>query len=276
VSGTSARPRTEIVTVDVDGQVLKVGIKRGDGPPLLVFNGIGANLEILEPFTDALDGIETIVFDVPGTGGSALPSSPYCLRKLARLADRMLTKLGYESKVDVLGVSWGGALAQQFARSCRHRCRRLILAATTPGALMMPGSPFVLWRMFNPRRYGDPDHLRRIAPKIYGGDIRRDPDLIKAYVLLLQSPHWLGYVYQQLAFLGWSSLRWLPTLRQPTLVLAGRHDPLVPVINARVLAMLIPRSKLEVVDDGHLFLMSSPQRVAPMIRDFLLAPFPTA
>lgn len=264
-------PRTEIVTLDVDGQILKVGIKRGDGPPLLVFNGIGANLETLEPLTHALEGIETIVFDVPGTGGSALPASPYRLRSLARLADRMLTKLGYQSKVDVLGVSWGGALAQQFARTCRHRCRRLVLAVTTPGALMVPGSPFVLWRMFNPRRYGDPDHLRKIAPKIYGGDVRRNPDLIKAYILLLRRPHWLGYVYQQVAFLGWSSLAWLPTLRQPTLVLAGRHDPLVPVMNSRVLAMLIPRAKLHVVDDGHLFLMSSPQRVAPMIRDFLRA-----
>jgi len=263
--------RTEICFIDLDGQRLKVGIKRGDGPPLLVFNGIGANLEILEPFTHALDGIETIVFDVPGTGGSALPSSPYRLGSLARLADLMLTKLGYQSKVDVLGVSWGGALAQQFARTCSHRCRRLILVATTPGSLMFPGSPFVLAKLFNPRRYNDSQYLREIAPKIYGGDIRRNSDLIHAYVTHLRRPHWLGYLYQQLAFLGWSSLAWLPSLRQPTLVLAGRDDPLVRLINARVLAKLIPRAKLEVVDDGHLFLMTSPQRVTPMIRDFLLA-----
>ncbi len=75
-----------------------------------------------------------------------------------------------------------------------------------------------------------------------------------------------------MAFLGWSSLWWLPTLRQPTLVLAGRDDPLVPLINARILAWLIPGARLEVFDDGHLFLMTGARRVTPMIREFLAAP----
>jgi len=106
--------------------------------------------------------------------------------------------------------------------------------------------------------------------------MRRDPHLIEAYVARLRRPHWRGYLYQQLAFLGWSSLAWLASLRQPTLVLAGRDDPLVPVANARLLAMLIPRAKLELIEDGHLFLMSSPQRVTPMIRAFLLPASPAA
>ena len=261
--------QTEISNIDVDGQLLRVGIKDGAGPPLLVFNGIGANLELLEPFTHALDGVKTIVFDVPGVGGSGPCLSPYRLRGLARLAARLLDRLGYHGPVDVLGVSWGGALAQQFARTCHKRCRRLILVSTTPGVLMVPGSPRVLAKLLNPRRYEDPHYLKRIAPELYGGDIRRDPGFIASHGASLLSPHWLGYLYQQLAFWGWSSLLWLPLLRQPTLVLSGNDDPLVPLINARILASLIPRARLEVVDDGHLFLMSSPQRVVPMIHDFL-------
>ena len=261
--------RTTIRLIDVDGHSLRVGVKRGEGPPLLVFNGIGANLELLEPLTKALGDIETIVFDVPGAGGSARRLSPYRLRGLARLAERMLDDLGYAGEVDVLGVSWGGALAQQFAFTCRKRCRRLVLVATTPGMLMVPGSLFALARLFDRRRYRDASHLERVAPHIYGGEVRRNPRLIREYSARSKAPHWLGYLYQQLAFWGWSSLPWLPLLPQPTLVLAGNDDPLVPLINARILAGLIPRARLEVVDDGHLFLLSNPRGVAPSIRRFL-------
>ena len=261
--------QTSISTVVVDGQGIRVGIKKGARPALLVFNGIGANFELLEPFTQALDGVETIVFDVPGVGGSAPPLSPYRLSGLARLSARLLDQLGYTDAVDVLGVSWGGVLAQQFARTCQPRCRRLILAATTPGVLMVPGSPRVLAKLLDPRRYEDPQYFQKIAPSLYGGDVRRNPDFIATHGASLLSPHWLGYLYQQLAFWGWSSLPWLPFLRQPTLVLSGNDDPLVPLINGRILARLIPHARLEVIDDGHLFLMSSPQRVVPMIREFL-------
>jgi poly(3-hydroxyalkanoate) depolymerase len=258
-----------IQQIELDGHRLRVAIRPGRRPALLLFNGIGANLELLEPLTRALDGIETITFDVPGVGGSAPRARPYRMRSLARLATRLLDHLGHHEPVDVLGLSWGGTLAQQFARSHPDRCRRLVLAATTPGMLMVPGSPFVLGKLISPRRYADPEYLSRIAAELYGGDVRRDPALIEAYRAHLGNPHWLGYLYQQLALWGWSSLPWLPALRLPTLVLAGRDDPIVPLVNARVLAMLIPRARLEVFDDGHLFLLTRPARVATLLRDFL-------
>ena len=63
---------------NVEGQTLRVGIRRGEKvrPPLLLFNGIGANIELVEPFLDALDGPEAIIFDVPGVGGSPSPWLP--------------------------------------------------------------------------------------------------------------------------------------------------------------------------------------------------------
>lgn len=266
--------KTEVSTVEVDGQTLRVGIRRGKGVPLLIFNGIGANFELLETFTGDLTGIETIVFDPPGIGGSSVPTSPYRLRGLAQLADRMLDELGYEGQVDVLGVSWGGALAQQFAHTCPQRCRRLVLAATSTGVLMVPGSPTVMSQLMSPRRYKDPEYLNEIGPKIYGGEVRRNPKLMRDYASKLQHPHWLGYFYQQMAFWGWSSMFWLPLLRQPTLVLGGTDDPLVPIVNTRMLAWLIPKAKMHLVDDGHLFLMTSSKTTTPLIRDFLAAPTP--
>jgi pimeloyl-ACP methyl ester carboxylesterase len=68
---------------------------------------------------------------------------------------------------------------------------------------------------------------------------------------------------------GWSSLPWLSTLRQPTLVLMGRDDPLVPVVNGRILAHLIPNARLDIIDDGHLFMVTRPQETARHIEKFL-------
>jgi pimeloyl-ACP methyl ester carboxylesterase len=85
----------------------------------LLFNGIGAPLELLQPFVDEVDpAVEVIRFDVPGVGRSPLPTLPYRLRQLSRLIDQTLDDLGYE-QVDALGLSWGGALATQFAWSAR-------------------------------------------------------------------------------------------------------------------------------------------------------------
>jgi len=261
----------ETKTIGIGDQLLRVGVHRGSArlPPLLVFNGIGANLELIEPFATALEDIEVIAFDVPGTGGSPTPALPYRFRGLARLANDLLDALGYRGQVDVMGVSWGGALAQTFAFHFPDRCRKLILAATSPGAIMVPGRLRVLMKLASPRRYADPDYLRRVGPELYGGSYRRDPELLKKHGLAIRPPSGRGYLYQLMAGWGWTSLPWLHRLRQPTLVMHGTDDPMVPLINAKILAALIPNSKLYAIDDGHLFLISRAAEVAPVIRRFL-------
>jgi len=260
----------EISLRDIGGQVLRVGVRRGAkaGPPLLLFNGIGANLELAAPFLDALDGHEVIVFDVPGVGGSPAPTLPYRPSTMARLSARLLDQLGYE-QVDVLGVSWGGALAQQFAFQQGQRCRRLILAATSPGHLMVPGQLAVLLKLATPRRYRDPDYLTRIAGDIYGGRLRRAPELVLSHLRHVRWSSDYGYYLQLIAGFGWSSLPWLPFLRQPTLVMAGTDDPIVPVANGMILARLIPDARLVTIEDGHLFLVTSAGTSAAIISEFL-------
>ena len=255
---------------EVAGQTLRVGVRCGDRarPPLLFFNGIGASIELAEPFIDALQGPEAIVFDVPGVGGSPAPRLPYRPWTLARMSAQLLDQLGYE-QVDVLGVSWGGALAQQFAFQHGRRCRRLILAATSPGALMVPGKLTVLLKMATPRRYKDPDYLKRIAGDIYGGALRDSPELVHHHLRHVNWSSDYGYYLQLIAGLGWSSLPWLRFLAQPTLVIAATDDPIVPLANGRILAKLIPDARLVTVDDGHLFLVTKPQPLADIIADFL-------
>ena len=135
---------TKVRVVTVGGQLLRVAIRPGRNeaggtprPALLLINGIGANLELLEPFVTALDpAVEVIRFDPPGVGGSPAPARPYRFSGLCRMIAAMLTELGYD-RVDVLGISWGGGVAQQFAASQRARCRRLVLAATAMGSPMV-------------------------------------------------------------------------------------------------------------------------------------------
>jgi len=267
---TANRVFGDIRMVEVGGQELRVGIRRSNtgAPPLVIFNGIGANLELIEPFVAALKGIEVVAFDVPGVGESPAPAVPYRYSRLVALTDRLLETLGYAGQVDVLGLSWGGMLAQQYAYANPQRCRRLILAATMPG-LVIPGGLSAVGRLANPRRYHDPDYLRRVAPEVYGGSLRRRPDLIDHHVGRVRPPRGVGYLYQLAALWGWTSLPWLHRLRQPTLVMAGTDDPIVPLANAQMLAQLIRRAELFTIDDGHLFLITRASEVAPVVRRFL-------
>ena len=256
--------------MSIGGQTLNVAVKRGAGdrPPLLVFNGIGANWELARPFLAALADTTAIIFDIPGVGGSPLPAFPYRPSSIARLAKELVVELGYE-RIDVAGVSWGGGLAQQFAHQYPTVCRKLVLAATSPGAIMAPGSPSILWKMATPRRYVDKDYMRSIAGEIYGGAFRKNPSLINGHAAAMGGARGVGYLYQLLAMVGWTSLPWLWSIRQPTLVMMGREDPLVPAINGRILARLIPNARLEMIDDGHLFLVTRPVECAALIETFL-------
>jgi poly(3-hydroxyalkanoate) depolymerase len=262
--------RMRVLTVG--GRALRVAVREGDPgqPPLLLCNGLGASLEVLQPFVDALDPRRGVVrFDMPGVGGSPAPVVPYHLAASAPLLSGLLDGLGC-AQADVLGISWGGGLAQQFALSRPDRVRRLVLVATGPGALMVPGHPRVLLRMLTPRRHRDPGYAARIAGELYGGRAREDPVLARnlLHATARMGPA-RGYYYQLLAGVGWTSLPLLPRLRPPTLIMAGDDDPVIPLVNARIMHRLIPRSQLHVYHGGHLELATDPGRLASVVEAFL-------
>ncbi|MGY1811613.1 poly(3-hydroxyalkanoate) depolymerase [Blastococcus sp. SYSU D00820] len=272
---TATRPGSgeDVRTVSAAGRSLRVSVRAGDDgvPPLLLMNGIGASLEVLQPLVDALDPRRTVIrFDVPGVGGSPRPVVPYVLGTLTPVVAGMLSRLGYDRPVDVLGLSWGGGLAQHFAVQHRRRCRRLVLAATGTGSLMVPAAPRVLGRMLTPRRHRDPEYARRIAGDIYGGTMRSDPDRAARvlHAAARVGPR-RGYYYQLAAGTGWSSLPFLRLIRQPTLIVAGDDDPIVPVVNARMMARLLPDARLHVYRGGHLALLTEAAELAPVVERFL-------
>jgi poly(3-hydroxyoctanoate) depolymerase len=263
----------DIRMVDVGDVRLRVSV-RGSGPPVLLISGLGAGLELAAPFERRLSArkIQVISFDAPGIGGSTPYRWPRRIPHHARTVTRLLDALGHE-QVDVVGVSLGGAVAQQLARQAPGRVRKLVLAATLPGLGGLPGSPHALLSMLLPRHYRDPAYYRQNAGRIYGGQTRRNPGAVRhATVVRFQPPSVRAHVEQLYAISGWSSLPWLHTLRQPTLVLAGDDDPIIPLVNARLIAWRIPNSRLHVVrGGGHLFFLEQPGPIADLVAEFLSA-----
>jgi poly(3-hydroxyoctanoate) depolymerase len=264
----AASPSTELI--EVDGLRLRVSVE-GRGRPLLLLNGIGASLELLEPFRRALSDTETIAIDVPGAGHSEATRLPRRLSGFARLMVRALDVLGYRT-VDVLGVSWGGALAQELTRRHLERVRRLVLAATTPGWFSVPGHPQALRALATPRRYYSRSYFEQVAPMLYGGAARTNPRLLEqhGHLRFIRPPSVRGYLWQLMAVWGWSSLPWLHRVDRPTLVIAADDDPITPLVNSKMIAARLPDARLHVVlGGGHLFLMTHVAEIGPLVEGFL-------
>lgn len=254
----------------VGGRTLRVArwrANRGTGAkrPLLFFNGIGANIELITPLAERLGGRDVITFDMPGIGESPDPVWPYRLWTMARLADQIVGDFGYQ-KVDVMGVSWGGGMAQQYALQFGNRVGNLILAATSAGMIMVPGKLSALSKMIDPRRYVDPQFMLKNFRTLYGGNM----DEAGAHTSRIKAPSVIGYFHQLFAIAGWTSAPFLPLMRARTLIIMGDDDNVVPLANGHILKALIPNSELAVVENGgHLFLVNQIDQTMEVLDNFL-------
>lgn len=263
----------EFRLVSLDGRTLRTAIwparnKARAERPLMFFNGIGANIELIAPFAARLTNRDIVTFDMPGIGGSPDPVMPYRPWMMARIADKLLDELGY-GVVDVMGVSWGGGLAQQFAFQHSSRVGKLILAATSAGMVMVPGKLSALTKMADPRRYIDPSFMEKNFRTLYGGSTAGSD----GHMARISPPTTKGYLYQLMAMAGWTSVAFLPFVKAETLVMMGDSDHIVPLTNGHILTTLLPNARLEVIEGGgHLFLVSDADRTIAAIEDFLSQP----
>ena len=246
-----------------------------DEPPLLLCNGIGASFEALQPLVSSLDPRRGVVrFDVPGVGGSPPPPLPYTMPALASWVSALMKRLGHD-RFDVLGLSWGGGLAQQLGFQAPRRVRRLVLVATGTGSLMVPAHPRVLATMLTPRRHRDPAYAARVASGIYGGTMRTDPERGRrcstpppgpdpsAATTSSCSPAPAGRACRPSRSCGSRRCCWPATTtrssRWPTRAIMHR---------------LLPHSRLHVYRGGHLGVVTESDELAPIIEDFLTSPDP--
>lgn len=239
----------------------------GEGEPLLLYSGIWGEVGLWERLLPHLPGFRTIAFDPPGIGRSQMPPFPLTMWALADFGNAVLDELGLES-AHVLGASFGGAVAQQMAFSHPGRVRRLVLVSTSFGGFAMPGNPEALRHFVHPRSY-HPERLERVAGAMFGGRLRAEPELVRS-MHIRRPASTRAALYRMAPLAGWTSLPWLWAIRQPTLVLAGDDDPVTPLVNHRVIAMLMPRATLRVIrGGGHLVLLDSAEQVGPVITSFL-------
>lgn len=241
---------------------------RGHGPPLLLISGLWQQIPLWDKLLPHLSGFQTIAFDPPGIGESELPRRPYSVWDLARFTTGVLDAVGVR-RAHVLGLSFGGLVAQQFARSYPEHVNRLVLVSTTHGVLSLPGRPRAVAKIVAPIAYGSKRKLERNVGIIFGGKMRTQPQL--AHHLHFRPPKGLkASLFRLSSTIGWTSLPWLHTLTVPTLVVHGDDDPIVPLLNARVLAHRIPGARMLLLrSGGHLVLLDSADQVAPSICGFL-------
>jgi pimeloyl-ACP methyl ester carboxylesterase len=134
---------------------------------------------------------------------------------------------------------------------------------------MVPGRPAVLAKLLTPRRFMDHDYAARIAGELYGGSARTHASIVKRVFdsqSIPGSP--VGYLHQLLAASVWSSLFALPMIRQPTLIVAGTDDPIIPVVNARIMRRLLPHATMHLHTGGHVDLVANAAEFAPLIESF--------
>jgi poly(3-hydroxyoctanoate) depolymerase len=253
--------------IKVDGLSLEVSIA-GSGSPLLLLNGLGARISFFDELRSKLGNHQTITFNQPGIGNSE-PRRGLSMAGYAQLAAKLLDQLGFTAAVDVFGLSWGGCLAQEFAYRHPERVHRLILASTTPSAFVVT-TPAVYAAFMSASRYRSASKHREIAGRLYGGPIRDNPRLMDAMLLHLDPPSSKGRKSQERAVFGWTSLHYLWRLPHPTLVLAGRDDPITRPYNAYLLSALIPHATRRMLwNEGHLFALTSASETQLHIAQFL-------
>ena len=217
-----------VITIDVRNRQL--------GRPVLLLNGMGAPAASWDVFRPELDDRMTITYE--STDAATSGTHPLTMVTIARVAVAVLDRAGVEA-ADVVGYSYGGAVAQQLALDAPDRIRRLVLVATSCGVGSVPGQFGALPRFLI--ELGDP--WRSGTPSLF---------------------------WEALAFSTWTSVPFLGSIQHPTLVIAGRRDPIVPLANARLLARRIPRARLAEHEGSHdLFAAPHATTTARVIRRFL-------
>ena len=249
--------------------------RRGDGPPVLFLNGSGATLAssgiLLDVFAARCD---VVAHDQRGLGRTEIPSGPYSMADYAGDAIALLDHLGWD-RCRVVGMSFGGMVAQELTATVPDRVERLALLCTSPGG-QMPSFPLhklaslaeaerapkyvpLLDTRFTPEWLESHEHDRNLVAMMAGRTTgEKAPDAAR------------GEREQLDARRRHDVLDRLGAITCPTLVAAGRYDGIAPLANSEAIVDRIPDAELRVYEGGHAFVVQD-RRAFPEILDFLVA-----
>ncbi len=234
--------------------------RHGGGPRLLFISGTGGDLRVRPNVFDGplADAFEVLAYDQRGLGQTDKPGAEYRMADYADDAAALLDALGWGS-VPVMGVSFGGMVAQELALRHPEKVQRLVLACTSAGG--EGGASFPLHEL------EDLAPAERAARHLTLADTRRDaawreanPDKWQALLDLSLAGRRAdrdesGAARQLEARAGHDTWARLPDLKMPVLLAGGRYDGIAPVANMEAMQTRIPDAELEFFSGGHLFLV---------------------
>jgi 3-oxoadipate enol-lactonase len=249
--------------------------RAGSGPPLLFISGTGGDLRNKPNVFDGplAKSFDLLAYDQRGLGQSDKPDVAYSMTDYADDAAALMADRGWDEAL-VIGVSFGGMVAQELAIRHPDRVKRLVLACTSPGGAGGASFPF-----------HEIEHLKGEARGRYMvpiSDTRRDDAWIAAhpdqYALFVamggadpfahEPGHAMGAHRQLVARAAHDTWDRLPQIACPTLVAAGRYDGIALPATQEKLAGRIPGAKLQWFEGGHLFVIQD-RTAAPAMAAFL-------
>ncbi len=239
----------------------------GSGPPVLLVNGSGTDLRHRP---GPLDWPVSAHFSVVGYDHRGLGQSPAddpdqqpTMADFAADAIALCDHLGWDG-FGVVGISFGGMVAQEIALTAGSRVSRLVMGCTSSGGTGGASYPLhEVWKM------PDDERIARMA-EIVDRRAVTDPevrDALRAFMSggAAHPPSPEGLARQLEARRLHDTWNRLPSLSVPTMVAAGRHDGIAPLENAEALAGRIPGAVLQVFEGGHGFFMEDPTAWPAMI-----------
>ena len=248
--------------------------EHGDGEPLILIPGLAAGAWIwFKQFLPLSEEFRVLTFDPRGIGRSPLGSEPLTIPLLADDVSALLQRLGIE-RAHILGASFGGFVAQEFASAHPEMTRSLVLSCTSfGGPNHVAPSMETLVALASTNGFNTEERIRRNLLPAFSSDFVRDhPEEIEETVHLRLSNPVVEAAYQaQLAAaVGFNAESKLGTIKAPTLVLSGDSDAIVPAQNSRNLASKIGGAELRIIKGGsHLFFIERPEEFNRSVIDFL-------
>lgn len=259
-------------TIQANGQTLYYEVQ-GEGEPLLLVMGLAADTMAWAMQVPAFSAhYRTIIFDNRDVGQSSMAAAPYEITDLAQDTLALADALELES-FHLVGVSMGGAIAQEVALAAPDRVRTLTLAMTWPRGGAWAAKLSELWsaRVEHMSREERVDELMLLT---LSEDFFENADGV-AWLrdVMLQNPHPQSadaFARQLDASSRHDTRERLGRLALPTHVIGAEHDILVPVWKSRELAELIPGARLSVIDAGpHGANLENAEEFNRLVLDFL-------
>jgi pimeloyl-ACP methyl ester carboxylesterase len=245
----------------------------GDGEPLLLIRGLGSTCDGFKAQVEGLSPhFRVISFDNRCVGRTEQPQQPFTISDMADDTAALLDSIGIES-THVFGVSLGGMVAQELVLRHPARVRKLALACTHAGPRTAVRSPDWAVRIFNESRdMPRADALRHSVPLLFARNtVDQQPELVEETLAVMAQNNQpkSSYLLQLGAVMQHDTVDRLGQITHPTLVLTGTEDTLVDPGNSRLIAKLIPASRLlEFEETGHVFFTEKAAEVNRALIDF--------